>query len=186
MSHAHAPGSPKALPPASPLVSRALEGRGREVSVSKPSVRIRIVDRRHLSAQQPAPRILCSSPPSLFFPIAYSGSPHPGSSLLLFITGRLGKNACLLFSQTDPACRGQEGTTSFSKFAPSWSIESCFLLDRASMSPAVPGQPRPPSPRPLPRVSSLFHPRLSWGLGQSHVGDGLGQVSVAPQMAPPA
>lgn len=101
----------------------------------------------------------------MFFPVAYSGSPHPGSSLLLFIVGSLGKNAWLLFSQTDPACRGQDGTTSFSKFAPSRSIESCFLLDQASVSRAVSGQPRPPSPQPLPRGSSILHPRLSWGAG---------------------
>lgn len=66
MSHVCAPGSPKALPPTDPVVSRALEAQGREGSVSKPTVRINIVDGRHPSAEQPVPRILCG-PPSLLF-----------------------------------------------------------------------------------------------------------------------
>lgn len=37
-----------------------------------------------------------------------------------------------LSSQTDPAWGGQDGTTSFSKLAPSWSIELCYLFDQAS------------------------------------------------------
>lgn len=49
LSYAHAPGSPEVLLLAGPLVSRALEGQGREDSVSKPSVRITVMDRRQHS-----------------------------------------------------------------------------------------------------------------------------------------
>lgn len=69
VSHARAPGSPEVLPPAGPLVSRALEGQGREAFVSKPSVRIAIVDRRqHSTARTQNPL-----QPSffIFFPVAF-------------------------------------------------------------------------------------------------------------------
>lgn len=70
--------------------------------------------------------------PSLFiFPIAF-WEPTSCSSLSRFIIKGLGKKAWLLSSQTDPAWRGQDGTTSFSKLALSQSVESCFLLEQAS------------------------------------------------------
>lgn len=70
VSHARAPGGPEVLPPAGPLVSRALERQGREISVSKPSVRSQSWIEG--SVQQPALRILCSLP-SLFFPCCVLG-----------------------------------------------------------------------------------------------------------------
>lgn len=122
----HAQVSPTALLPTD-LVSRPLEGQGREVSISKPSVRIRVMERRppfstaartQNPLQQPSLLIFCS-------PLEYSKGLHPGSSLLVFTNGSLGKKVWLQFSQTDPAWRGQDETTSFSKFTPSWSSESC-------------------------------------------------------------
>ena len=120
VSHAHA------LLPTDRLVSRALGRQGREVSVSKPSVRIRVVERR-----PPFSTAACTQnplqQPSLLIPppLEYSEGLHPGSSLLLFTSGSLGKKVWLQFSQTDPAWRGQDETTSFSKFTPSWSSKSC-------------------------------------------------------------
>lgn len=177
VSHACAPGGPTALPPAGPLVSRALEGQGKEVSVSKPSVRIRLWIEGIVQLNKPAPRTLCG-PLSLCSPL-HSGSPHPGPSLSLFIIGSLGKAAWLLSSQTGPAWRGRDGTTSFSRFAPSQSVELWFPVDQASSvksplwksqspqpSAASAGKPSPPTPTPF----GLF-----MALGQSHGEMGCGK-----------
>lgn len=72
--HCLCPGSPKALPPAGFLVSRALEDQGREVSVSKPGVRIRIMGRRCHSAHSRTQNPL--QPSFFIFFALHSGSPH--------------------------------------------------------------------------------------------------------------
>lgn len=83
------------------------------------------MDRRHLSAKQPAPTILCH-PPSLFFcPVAFWEPTSWLFSALFTISGL--EKAWRLSSQTDPAQRGQAGTTSFNKLAPRRSVELCFL-----------------------------------------------------------
>lgn len=91
-SHARAPGSPEVLPPAGPLVSR-------EVSVSKPSVRIAVVDGRQRSTARTQNPLQLSF--LIFFPPLHSASPHPGSSLSLFMIKSLGKKASLPPSRTD-------------------------------------------------------------------------------------
>lgn len=134
-----------------------------------------IVDRRHCSAQQPAPRTLCG-PLSLCSPL-HSGSPHPGPSLPLFIIGSLGKAAWLLSSQTGPSWRGRDGTTSFSRFAPSQSVELRFPVDQASSvksplwksqspqpSAASAGKLSPPTPTPFGLFTALgqSHGEMGW------------------------
>lgn len=157
--------------------------------------------------------------------------PKSGFSWPLFIPVGLGK-ACFLPSLTNPAQRGQDGTTSFGKLAPSRSIESRFPSDQASSLKSleipippflscflktVPTPTLPPLPKVL-RQGDLLQlcacpkalrdgdePETTWGLspivscptrgypdphsprlptkgliglGQSHMGDRLGQVFV--------
>lgn len=163
VSHAHAPGSPTALLPTDLLVSRPLEGQERKVSISKPSVRIRVMERRppfstvahtQNALQQPS-LLIFFSPLEYSEGLEYSESLHPGSSLLLFTSGSLGKKVWLQFSQTDPAWRGQDETTSFSKFTPSWSrsgiqVTRSFQTSQSTQPAAASSGKPPPPPSPIP------------------------------------
>lgn len=110
-----------------PSCLQGFGGSGEGVSVSKPSVRITVADRRHRSAQQPALRILCSLP--LRFPIAFWESTSWLFSVTCHDQESWEEGLAPVFP-TDPAWRGQDGTTSFSKLALSPSIESSFPVDQ--------------------------------------------------------
>lgn len=115
------------------------------------NVRIRIMDRR---CRQLSLRLDSFTALSIFL-IAF-WEPKSGFSWPLFIPVGLGK-ACFLPSLTNPAQRGQDGTTSFGKLAPSRSIESRFLSDQAS-SLKVSGNPDPSIPQLLSQGSPHPHP----------------------------
>lgn len=120
---------PKTHPPAGPFISRVLEDQGRAVSASKPisESRIRTMDRRRT---QLSLHLDSFTAISLYFSHCILGA-QIWLFLATFHPLGLGK-ACFLSSQTNPAQRGQDGTTSFGKLAPSRSIESWFLSDQAS------------------------------------------------------
>lgn len=65
-----ASGSPRVLPSAGSLVSEALEGQGKDVSVSKSSVRVTVVHRRHHLAEQAIPQHPLQPSP-IIFPIVF-------------------------------------------------------------------------------------------------------------------
>lgn len=151
----------------------------------QPSIRIRIMDRRHRSAPQPTPRILCS-PPSLF------SSPYVLRAQIWALlchfpsSGSLGNKAWLL-SWPRPTLPGEvrmELPHSHQP-QPSQSVESRFLLGQAS-SVKSPGwkpqstQPSTASSGKLPPATPAPSRALLRALCQRPVEGGLGFVP--PQM----
>lgn len=115
--------------------------------------------------------------PALFiflFPVAFweptsrlSFAPFPSS-------GDLGIKAWLLSTQTDPAWRGQDGTTSFSTSAQVRALSRVLLSVRHLLSRPWAGNP-PPSQALSCFLEEAPTPSQAFvGLGQSPVGDGLG------------
>lgn len=139
---------------------RALEGHGRKVPVSNPGRGSESWIEGTVQLNSPHPEPLVARPLSFFFsPRCILETHILALPLPLFIVWGLGNKAWFLSTQTDPAWRGQDGTTSFSTSAPSQSVESCFYI-RSGISCQVSGLETflQPSPRLFPQGSSRPHP----------------------------